>query len=1373
MRLPYFIKVLFFFSLLLYTVNGLAQPVGCQEITISDGLSQGMIHDIQQDHHGFMWIATNDGLNRYDGNNFKVFTHDPYNKYSISGNTCTTVFIDSKKRLWVGTQESGVNLYDKTTHRFYHIRLKTKSKAEFPIGFIKEDPDGNIWLSSFEGEIIKIHLNDALKVGFPSQADFTELVTITPVATLPLGRVAVPFVFDTKGTAYIFDQANAYSFHWKNPTKLTRLPSNSPTIPVDLIRTQVKQNRLWGTPSSLPIISQNTKALAPLVEKIRTNEVFFTRTAKNHLLIYTLNQLWLIKNEDDLLADNALTTARCVANLPANVGAFTCFEDDKGVIWIGTNGYGLRKCNPQINQFCRYLPSMSLTNIFQDQQGKCYIRVHHKYQLLDKQANAISPSLKIPDFQGVKSFSCDLIQDKAQQFWMANGTEEKGIIQSFLFKYSKDWILQKKYSLPKNVSWAVTGTRILEDKTGVIWGVASNGKVVRFDPTNEQIKVFDYFPLVASQSTGIINPTSIYQDKGGVFWIGSMAGLIKMEVNGTAPRFTIFRNSITNQQSLSNNVVSSMVDDPFQPQKYLWVSTKGGGLERLDKQKGTFEHFTEKQGLPNKVVYGLLEDEQKNVWMSTNRGLAQLNPKTLIFKNYTQKDGLQNDEFNTNAFCKAPSGELLFGGLNGLNIFRASDIKNSGQPPTVAIVELKINNQLVEAGDETRVLSKSIEHTTSITLNHDQNQLLFELSVMDLTNPEKNRYRYQLQGISKTWIDMGTNRALTFSQLSPGKYDLQVSGSANGEVWSKPVTLHIRIKPPFYATWWAYLGYVGLIAALVWRWNQIRTHRLLLQQELGFKEKEVAQKAELDRLKTNFFDNITHEFRTPLTLVIEPARQLLTTNDWAVVKMQANSIVHNAGRLLSLVNQLLDIAKLEKGKARVHFVKGDLLPMLRAIFDSFVPLAATRYQELVWDSELTTLKCVNDREVVEKVTFNLLSNALKFTPKRGTVTLSVRQLPANDSWQLTVRDTGIGIAEAHLPHIFDRFYQADGSHTRRSEGTGIGLALVHELTTLVEGTIEVKSTLGEGTAFVLTFPRFPASATQVEALAAHNTFSEQTEYAPLLVPTIPESNDAIQQDKTVLVVEDNAEMRQYLRLVLRQKGYAVLEAADGAMGAEMAQEHLPDLVISDVMMPEKDGYELTELLKGNLLTAHIPIVLLTAKSKLESKLEGYQRGADAYLPKPFYTEELLVRMHQLLEIRKALQQKYARSEAVASLKVPVVAGEEESGLAEPSPLDVAFIERIYQYVGDNLQNDQVLIEDLTQEFAMSRSQLFRKIKSLTGTTPAQLVRDYRLDCAQRLLKQTPTMRVSEVMFAVGFNDAKHFSQIFKERFGVSPQTFRK
>lgn len=1339
-----------------------AQQKGWQEVTISDGLSQGMIHEIKQDEYGFMWIGTNDGLNRYDGHNFKVFTHDPYDEYSISGNVCTALFIDSRKRLWVGTQAAGLNLYNRATNRFYHIDIKTKSKLNSHISYINEDPQGNIWLSCFDGELFKINLNNSLTSAFPAQANFTNEVTILRVGSLSPTRVVSPFAFDPKGLAYICDKDVFYTLDWKNPTKLSRLQSNSAEIPFTFFQKQSKQSRLWMTPATLAMGAQKEKALYSLIEESRKHEISLTTAANGNLIICHSQHLWLIENRDELLSKNPLSPIHCLTVFPKTLTITTCFEDNRGNIWVGTNGYGLRKFNPRIKQFHWYLPGRSLGNIYQDKQGRCYAKERHHFQLLNKQNNTTREIFEIQLSTPANVETYDLTQDRANHFWLAVTVLETTGKVHYIAKYSPELKLEKKYPMPAGLEWSEPGVRIIEDRTGKLWLTANNGKLLHFDPTNESSKLIDYSHL-APTTPMLKEATGMYQDRSGLFWVGTRAGLIKMDISRDTPQFSLFSNSIESRKTLSNNYVSALIDDPYQPQKFLWVCTKGGGLERLDKQTGTFEHFTEKQGLPNKVVYGILEDEHKNLWMSTNRGLSQLNPKTLTFKNYTKEDGLQDDEFNTNSFFKAPTGELLFGGLNGLNIFRASDIQSNGIKPTVQIVGLKINNEEIEAGDETHVLSESIENTESITLAHDQNQLSFELAVMDLTNPAKNRYRYRLPEISKTWIEVGTNRIINFSQLSSGTHKLQVSGSVNGEFWSDRVTLKVRIKPPFYDTWWAYLVYIALTAALIWRWNQSRTHRLLLQQELVFKEKEAYQMAELDELKTRFFTNISHEFRTPLTLILNLVADLdkKYPNDTLFVSLKRNS-----QRLLSLINQLLDLSKLDSGQLSIHIQKGDLARFIQELTEGFGLVAQNLSIDFQFTQNRREVTACFDADFMEKILTNLLSNALKFTKKGGKIGLFVEYSASLDAVKIIVKDDGIGISTQKAEHIFERFYQADGTQKRAYEGTGIGLALVKEIVDLYRGTISVQSLEGIGTTFTVTLPigeqtwKDELAMTNTETIQYRSIEAESLAAVPAneITPTLPIPTS--EDENILLLVEDNTELRHYIRSIFERE-YRIIEAVDGQDGLEKALQTIPDLVICDVMMPRIDGFEFCQRLKTDEKTNHIPVLMLTAKTNILSKIQGHEMGADNYLTKPFYREELMVIVNNLILQRNTLRQKYEMK--AVSLKPDEV---------KINSLEERFMVKAKNTIESHITESSFNVEQFALDMHVTPVVLRRKIKALTNQTVTEYVRNYRLQRAADLLRKHGGT-VTEIAFQVGFENVSYFGKVFQDVYGKSPSEFSK
>ncbi|MES2516681.1 MAG: response regulator [Bacteroidota bacterium] len=1345
-----------------------AQEKHWQELTIADGLSQGMIYDLKQDSHGFMWVATRDGLNRYDGHNFKIFTHDPYNDFSISGNTCTALLIDSKERLWVVTEAEGLNLYDNKTQRFYKINVKVKSKVgNVNMTSIDEDPEGNIWVGTYQGEVFKIALNNSLQNGFPTQADFTDLVEVSHVFLSSCHNIITSCTFDATGNVYICDTDDIFVINGKNANNTpTRLHNISAKTPYFYFHEKDNKGRFWITQNPLTIVCWKDKTLKTI--KILGNkrgDLRIKLIATGKFLIASGDYFWMM-TPDELFRQENLSAQNALIPMPENYSLATTFlEDHNGNIWLGTNGYGLRKFNPHTKQFRAYLPTISLLNLYQDRQERIYILENSNYYLFDRLTNTqkkITDNVNLwnPNFQSATTryTSFDLIQDKNDNFWVATTEISKEKIRYCLLKYNKDWQLLKIYPLPKLMEFMISGTKMVEDFTGKIWVTGYNSKFLCFNPADGKSQVFDY-AFLDKNNPSLKESTVIYKDYAGTFWIGTKAGLIKVVNCQIKPHFSLFSNSKTNRQSLSNNYVSSMIDDPYQPQHYLWVTTKGGGLERMDKLKGTFEHFTEAEGLSNKVVYGILEDGHKKLWMSTNRGLSQFNPKTFIFKNYTKADGLQDDEFNTNSYFKGPSGEMLFGGLNGLNIFRDTDIKSNNTKPIVKIVGLKINNKDVVANDENGILSTAIEHSKAITLAHDQNQISFELAVMDLTNPAQNRYRYQLEGIDDEWVENGTNRFVNFSQVPSGDYDLQISGSTNGEIWSIPVVLQIRISPPFYRTWWAYLFYFGILCMIGYWWYRSQTQRLLLQQKLVFEQKETERLEELDGLKTHFFANISHEFRTPLTLILGSAERLSNLENADVSMIQ-----RNGQRLLGLINQLLDLSKLEAKQLKPEIQHEDLGKFLRTTTAAFGSLAESRKINFQLDLFADVYMAYFDADKLEKILTNLLANAFKFTDNGGSVKFESR-INFDSVLQIIISDTGIGIASTQLPHIFNRFYQANSQTKRPYEGTGIGLSLVKELVETLKGSIEVESNLGKGTLFSLQLPidKWTWKDFLVEKNQKEIIDKQPLAYIQDLPVSLQPSNEIIQQsisENLLLLVDDNADIRAFLRSIFEEE-YQIIEAKDGMEGLEKAREFTPDLIISDLMMPRMDGFEFCQLLKKDEKTSHIPVIMLSAKATLKDRIEGLKFGADEYLSKPFNQQEIKVRVQNLIQQRERLRQFYGQR--VVELKA-----ESTSNFT----LEDTFLLKAKVVVEQNLNNSKFNVEKFSEEMNLSPSQLRRKLKALTNQNSVEFIREIRLQKAFELLLER-TMMVNEVAFQVGFESVSYFTRAFQERFGVFPSHYLK
>ncbi|MBK8702237.1 MAG: helix-turn-helix domain-containing protein [Saprospiraceae bacterium] len=828
---------------------------------------------------------------------------------------------------------------------------------------------------------------------------------------------------------------------------------------------------------------------------------------------------------------------------------------------------------------------------------------------------------------------------------------------------------------------------------------------------------------------------------------------------------------------LSYNHVSCFLDDPANPDRYIWIATKGGGLNRLDKTTGEFHYLTTKDGLPNNTVYGILSDDAGNIWGSTNRGIFCLsrhsNLSNPTFRNFTQKDGLQDAEFNTNAYAKLPNGNLAFGGVNGLTVFNPKEVLFGEFSPNVFITSILVNNEPIVPGDASGVLTQTIETTSSITLTHLQDILTLEFVSLDFTSPEQNKYRYQLVGTDDKWVESGARRSATYLHLPAGNYTFRVQGSNSRGIWSEHIAeLKIRVLPPWWRTWWAYLLYVLTVGRLIVfiRKRELRErevkHRLELEKIEGERLKE------LDSFKSRLYTNLTHEFRTPLTVILGMAQQAkMEIRSGDMEKMgtslipNLNMIERNGKSLLQLINQLLDLSKLDNNALQLHLEQQDIVPYLRYVTEAFQTYANSKNLSVRFFSNFETLTMDFDPEQVKQVLTNLISNAVKFTPSGGDVLVKLEMEKLKiEKLKIFVIDTGIGIAEKDLPYVFDRFFQADSSSTRKGEGTGIGLAHANELVKLMGGSIEVKSEIGKGSTFMVSLPIQRSTLTpkgQLNPLSAVEDFSNWHSAESDESGTPSGDNYPL-----VLLVEDNADVVNYLKSCLAGK-YRTLVARNGKIGVEMALEHIPDLLISDVMMPEMDGYEVCDALKNNELTSHIPILILTAKADATSRMAGLRRGADAYLSKPFDLEELLVQLEVLLSNQRRIAAHFSKA---LKADMPIITP--EPAIADAALVEDAFVQKVKAVIEAHFSDEDFALPQLCQKIGMSRSQLFRKLKAVTDTSPSDLIRSYRLNKAKTLL-ETTSLTVSEVAWQVGFKNLGHFSQSYQEEFGHSPSTTRK
>ncbi len=1338
-------------------------PPAYESISTAQGLSQGMVFDLLQDTEGFIWVATKNGLNRYDGYSFKIFANDPYNVHSLSSNTVVKLFEDSKGRIWVGTENAGLNIYDKQSGKFYRITHNNSNPASLSgngIRSILEMPDGRILVAT---DVAGLNIIEAGKEFFAKDA-----APIVTRLSLPNDAQVYGMGKDTNGIIWIGGMDGlVYRF---DPLKNNFIKLNKGIL----------LNDGYLNPDGSKLINSNLylsdgKDIFPLFNS--------SKTPAGNIIFKPKEQLWENHHREEYFYSVYKNEPGKAINwnepLPVTQTRL-CYPfiiDRSGVLWSGSVGYGLRKYNSAGNRFKTWTPNpgasvkwivpVKADDIFLGDFAYGWARLIND----SIRKNAFG---SIPGLTQVDNF----IISKSGDYWIKS--DNKGYI-----KYNP--ASGKLISYPQiNDDKSIGGKQpMLEDSKGNIWLAGLGGKFTRINTATGSIDSFTINNMAAKPIPLKSICTALYEDKQGVCWIGTAEGFVKVIFSNSQKsslQIKWFYNNSSNWNSLNYNHVSCFLDDPTAPDKYLWIATKGGGLNRLDKATGYFFHLTTKDGLPDDVVYGILPDDAGNIWGSTNKGIFCLSAaksnrsKNWVFHNFTKANGLQDDEFNTGSYAKLPNGNLAFGGVNGLNIFDPKEILVPGFMPNVFITDILINNQSIAPGDNTAVLQNTIEQSKEITLTHLQDILTLEFSSLDLTASSQNKYRYQLVGVDKDWVESGTRRTATYLHLPAGKYIFKVQGSNSLGIWSDKIAqLQITVLPPWWRSWWAYMIYAVLLGLGIRTYFKFTVNRAKLKSQLNFEQLEAKRVKELDSVKTQLYTNITHEFRTPLTVILGMAQQV-KTDPPQHLDNGIDMIIRNGQSLLNLVNEMLDLSKLETGKMTLQLVNGDIINFLRYIVESFHSLAESQKKQLHFLAGMDALYVAYDPEKVRQIVANLLSNALKFTPPKGNIYITVSENnllheACKSTLIIKVKDTGIGIPEGQLEHIFERFYQLDNSHTRKTEGTGIGLALTKELVKLMEGEITVKSPptgANKGTEFTVTLPL--ASIPPAENITypdLKDTISKQINTVSFNSVN-PDEEKQTKEKPLILLVEDNADVVAYTASCLPD--YRLAVGQDGREGFEIASEIIPDLIITDVMMPFVDGFELCRQLRSDEHTSHIPIIMLTAKADMESKMEGLEKGADAYLEKPFNREELLIRIKKLLELRKNLQQFYLKKAGLnndAATGTPVLIEEQ----IIKNKIEDEFVKRVREAIEIRLADTGFTVEQLCKIIFMSHSQLHRKLDALTGCSPNKFIRIIRLNKAKELLKQ-PDSSIASISLDCGYNDPGYFARVFKQEYGVTPQDWR-
>lgn len=1293
----------------------------------SKSISSNYVYSIQEDKMGNLWIGTESGLNLFNRNieKFTSYKNIPEDTSSLSSNTVTTVFEDSKSNLWVGTIDGGLNLFDRHNKkfiRFLHDTDDPKSLSHNKVTRICEDNFGNLWISTLGGGLNKLTYENDIRcpvfIRFKNNPNDPASLSENEIASL-----------------YIDDN----NVMWLGT---------------------------WGGGLNKTISSLNDSHLSFISFKNDADDPY-SLSANNVSAIYKDNSglLWIgtwggsldIINLKQKKFRHYYREKNNPSSLSAN-GVMSIFEDKAGIIWIGTWDGGLNKWEISTNKFNHYKHSSN-----------------NPFSLSDNTVDAI-------------------YEDRSGNFWI--GTWNGGLNK---FDRTTGKFYHYKHN-PRNPS-SISDNRILsitEDESGNLWIGTYYGGLNKFEKNRERFNHYKHNPDDPN-SLSSTDVHSLLIDNSGILWLGTKkGGLSAMDLR--TERYTNYKNDPNNINSISINNLSALFEDRSGT---LWFGTQDGGINKFNKETGQFKSFKMKDGLANDYVMGILEDDNGNLWISTCNGLSKFNIPTETFRNYYVEDGLQGNEFEElAAYREIKTGQLIFGGVNGFNIFYPDSILDNSHIPPVYITDFKLFNNSVPIGVDSlsgrTILKRSIIDCEEIKLNYSDKVITLEFAALDFQTPNKNRYAYKMEGFDVEWTYTDASKAMaTYTNLDPGEYVFRVKGSNNDGIWNEEgAFLRIIINPPWWRTTWAYIFYVLLILSIIYFVWKSQLRRIQVKHEVEMSRFEAQKLHEVDEMKSRFFTNISHEFRTPLTLILGPVKQMIEKLNEGKMKDDLSIVHRNANKLLGLVNQLLDISKLESGNMKLQTIPQNFIPLLKALVLSFTSYAERKRITLKFNSTENEIIVYLDRDKIEKIITNILSNAFKFTPDGGRVEVTVArsfsssaghshseldsespiemkklkrvQLDDQEFVEISISDTGIGISKEKMPKIFDRFYQVDGSHTREQEGTGIGLSLTKELVELHKGKIEVESEEGKGTRFTVSIPLGKKHLKPEEIIKPDK--DEDKEYEKDKIITEFEEDTKLKAEQKIdavlfvkeslpllLIVEDNLDVRNYIKDNLKID-FRVLEAIDGEDGWNKSIEHIPDLIVSDVMMPRMDGFKLCEKLKTDERTSHIPVILLTAKAASSDKIAGFETGADDYIMKPFEPDELNARIKNLIEQRKRIQAHFQKEGIFELTKTKITS------------VDKKFLQKAFEIITKNISDTSFTIETFAENLHVSKSLLHKKIVSLTGEPPVELIRRIRLKKAAELIEKN-FGNLSEIALEVGFNNPAYFSECFKKQFGVSPSHY--
>lgn len=1347
-----------------------AQSHSVKKLGIEQGLSNNYVVSITQDKQGFLWFATEEGLNKFDGTRFITYYKNdlPHNNQGITGNELNRVYADSKRPIiWIATQRDGLNAYnyDEQTFTAY------QHNPENPHSLITNDVtdispstqnDDGLWVSTYYRgiEYLNInngqftHYNRSTVPSLPSNQTWT--VLDGGDNNLYIGHVGSGFsIFSLKDKSV------------KNFQNETGNPASLPGNDVFCIIKDANGNIWLGTNNGLALYNaanenfitfRNNKndKYATLcsrilsIRQLKDNRLWIV-SELNGIAILNLKQGMFLSPEE--LSIEYIQEGDDSRSL-SNASARCIFQDSFDNIWIGTWGGGINfiSSKPPLFTTLSYSPipnnENSLNNkvassLCMDRQGRIWIGTDgggiNVFEGEKRIAIYKKESGDIPS-----NFILASLQDSKGNLWF--GSYQGGI--SYYDSRNKRF---RSISLMGQSNLDVR--TIYEDAQHNIW-VGYSGGIVVLNPLT--MKIIQHYNTDNSElHSDFIR--SIAQDEKGRFWIGTFGDGLGIYT----PNLQKIK-TFTQRDGFCSNTINQIIQDK---QKRMWIGTGEGLVCFLSTDELNYKTYQRKDGLINTNICAITEDKKGNIWFSNNKGISCYVTNKGCFYNYDHSDDVPAGSFSSSCVTQSKNGQIYFGSINGVCCFNPDITMNEQPAPAAVVTEMKILGRLsnLENNDMIINLSKG----QNVELSHAQNSFGLTFNVQNYSLVNQVEYVYMLKGLENSWYTVNENNSVTFRNIPPGKYEFLIKARIHNQKWPEEATsLTIRINPPLWLTWWAKLIYILVSISITYLILHAYKKKLDLESLYTLEKKNHEQEQELNQERLRFYTNITHELRTPLTLILGPLEDMQKEASLPAKQAQKLSVIHQSAlRLLNLINQILEFRKTETQNKKLCVSKGNIAPLIYEIGLKYKELNQNTKIDFRIQIEKEEMFLFFDKEIITIVLDNLISNAIKYT-EQGCVTLSLHQTMRNEVayTEIKVSDTGYGISAEALPHIFDRYYQESGKH--QASGTGIGLALVKNLVTLHEGEIRAESIQNEGSTFyisLLTDNIYPNALHADSTEPVQEEMNQNTELEYSQEATLDTSKPIL------LIVEDNEEIQKYI-VESFTDSFEVITANNGEEGKQQALSRIPDIVVSDIMMPVMDGITLCKQLKDDVRTSHIPIILLTAKDSLQDKEEGYEVGADSYLTKPFSASLLRSRINNLLDSRKKL---VAQFQAQSTPGSQIDLSEKRIVIAEAlSKLDNEFIEKITLLIEENLSSEKIDINYLSDKMCMSGSTLYRKMKALTGLSTNEYIRKVKMKNAERLLLEGK-FNISEIAYKVGMNSTGYFRQCFKEEFGLSPSDYLK